>query len=152
MYSGQTKMRISDFLKGLGISLLWITAQTDRVWRSKWPENSCVRLDPQLLLCPDIFISVAYLCQQCMRKGSSWPKWQTDYMAPWLYGLLLILTVKQFWGISMPTHDVILKISDVSHTHYNAEWQMALFLSGACPSQPISCILAHKCSLYVLYW
>lgn len=71
-------------LKWLGISLLF-------VWPGlpfklilsggpKWPENSCVCLDPQLLLCPDIFISEAYLWQQCMCKGPSGLKWQTDYM------------------------------------------------------------------------
>lgn len=46
-----------------------------------WSGSSCVCLDPQLLLGPDIFISARYLWQQCIYKVPPWSKWRTCCMA-----------------------------------------------------------------------
>ena len=93
--SNQYKFRPSELSNRLGIPLLFVFDLNSPFTLvlsggPKWPENSCVCLDPQLPLCPDIFISVAYLWQQCMCKGPSGPKWQTDYMTSRLLSLLLI--------------------------------------------------------------
>lgn len=92
------QMIIPDLLNRPGISLffVWPGPPLSLILSGgpKWPENSCVCPDPQLLLCPDIFISVAYLWQQCMRKGPSGPKQQTDYMTSRLLGLLTSFNIK----------------------------------------------------------
>lgn len=64
-------LRTMNLLTALGISRLsvWPGLRLRVSGGPKWPENSCVCLDPQLLLCTHVFISVAYLWQQCMYKG-----------------------------------------------------------------------------------
>lgn len=161
MNSKKKKNRLSkDLLKRLGISLLFVwPALPFRLILSggpKWPENSCVSLDPQLLLCPDIFISVAYLWQQCLCKGPSELKRQTDYMTS--EALLLILKKRSFSHFSTNTCcDLNVSVTGDRAAPFNQIQSIQLHYNTSFGSSSPGNVLSlaslhHQCFIKSIYW